>query len=120
MAGGIGGVIVSKVGGWLFDSYKAAGIAESWVAAKASGLGDYVTRIQAMNLKTKFGDVVSLDKIDLKGLSKEVADQLKNIDSASFNKLLVLQKPFLYYHVCVLCGGVSHCMDNNEGTCAKV
>jgi ACS family hexuronate transporter-like MFS transporter len=39
MAGGIGGVIVSKVGGWLFDSYKAAGIAESWVAAKQMDWG---------------------------------------------------------------------------------
>ena len=96
MAGGIGGVIVSKVGGWLFDSYKAAGIAESWVAAKASGLGDYVARIQGMRLTTKFGDVVSLDKIDLKGLSKEVVDQLKNIDAASFDKLLELQKPLVH------------------------
>ena len=96
MAGGIGGVIVSKVGGWLFDSYKAAGIAESWVAAKASGLGDYVSRIQSMKLTTKFGDVVSLDKIDLKGLSREVADQLKNIDAASFDKLLEIQKPLVH------------------------
>ncbi|HEY5968863.1 MAG TPA: MFS transporter [Chitinophagaceae bacterium] len=96
MAGGIGGVIVSKVGGWLFDSYKAAGIAESWVAAKASGLGDYVSRIQSMKLTTKFGDVVSLDKIDLKGLSREVAEQLKTIDAASFDKLLELQKPLVH------------------------
>ena len=96
MAGGIGGVIVSKVGGWLFDSYKAAGIAESWVAAKAIGLGDYISRIQSMKLTTKFGDVVSLDKIDLKGLSKEVADQLKNIDPTSFDKLLEIQKPLVH------------------------
>jgi ACS family hexuronate transporter-like MFS transporter len=96
MAGGIGGVIVSKVGGWLFDSYKAAGIGESWVTAKANGLGDYVSRIQSMRLTTKFGDAVSLDKIDLKGLSKEVADQLKNIDAASFDKLLELQKPLVH------------------------
>ena len=96
MAGGIGGVIVSKVGGWLFDSYKAAGIAESWVAAKANGLGDYVTRIQSMRLTTKFGDVISLDKIDLRGLSKEVADQLRNIDAASFDKLLEIQKPLVH------------------------
>src|SRR6186997_348127 len=96
MAGGIGGVIVSKVGGWLFDSYKAAGIAESWVAAQANGLGDYVSRIHALDLKTKFGDVVNLDQIDLKGLSREVADQLKNIDTASFDKLLELQKPLVH------------------------
>jgi ACS family hexuronate transporter-like MFS transporter len=99
MAGGIGGVIVSKVGGWLFDSYKAAGIAESWVAAQANGLGEYVLRIHALNLKTRFGDTVSLDTIDLKGLSKEVTEQLKNIDAASFDKLLELQKPLVHSYM---------------------
>jgi ACS family hexuronate transporter-like MFS transporter len=49
-----------------------------------------------LNLKTKFGDVVSLDTIDLKGLSKEVVDQLKNIDAVSFDKLLELQKPLVH------------------------
>jgi ACS family hexuronate transporter-like MFS transporter len=96
MAGGIGGVIVSKVGGWLFDTYKATGIADSWAAARVNGLGDYVERIRSLNLTTKFGDVVSLDKIDLKGLSKEVADQLKNIDATAFDKLLEIQKPLVH------------------------
>lgn len=53
MAGGLGGVIISKVGGWLFDSYKAAGIAESWVTARASGLGEYISNIQSLKLSTK-------------------------------------------------------------------
>jgi ACS family hexuronate transporter-like MFS transporter len=96
MAGGIGGVLVSKVGGWLFDSYKAAGIAESWVAAKANGLGEYLSRIQTLKLSTKYGDPVSLDKIDLAGLSKEVAEQLKNIDATAFNQLLQIQKPLVH------------------------
>jgi ACS family hexuronate transporter-like MFS transporter len=39
---------------------------------------------------------VSLDKIDLKGLSKEVADQLKNIDATAFDKLLEIQKPLVH------------------------
>jgi MFS transporter, ACS family, hexuronate transporter len=96
MAGGLGGVIVSKLGGWLFDSYKAAGIAESWVAAKAQGLGDYLSRIQGMKLVTKYGDTVDLNKIDLAGLSKEVVAQLKTADAASFDALLALQKPLVH------------------------
>jgi ACS family hexuronate transporter-like MFS transporter len=95
MAGGFGGVIVSKVGGWLFDSYKYAGIAKSWVDAKAEGLGDYLTKIQTMNLVNKYGDKINLDKTELGGLSKEVADQLKAIDASMFDKLLHLQKPLV-------------------------
>ena len=96
MAGGMGGVIMSKLGGWLFDTYKATGISESWVAAKADGLGDYLSRIQAMTLTTKYGDIVNLNKIDLAGLSKEVTEQLKNIDVAAFDKLIQIQKPLVH------------------------
>jgi MFS transporter, ACS family, hexuronate transporter len=96
MAGGLGGVIVSKLGGWLFDTYKAAGIAESWVAAKAQGLGDYLSRIQGMKLLTKYGDTVNLDKIDLAGISKDVTAQLQAIDPVAFDKLLAIQKPLVH------------------------
>jgi len=95
MAGGFGGVIVSKIGGWLFDSYKVAGIAKSWIDAKAVGLGDYLARIQSMNLVNKYGDKINLNKTELGGLSKEVADQLKAIDASMFDKLLHLQKPLV-------------------------
>ncbi len=101
MAGGIGGVIISKVGGWLFDSYKAAGIAKSWVEAKATGLGDYLSQIQGMKLTGKYGDSIDLNKIDLAGLSKEVTEQLKSVDAASFEKLLQLQKPFVHSEMAV-------------------
>jgi MFS transporter, ACS family, hexuronate transporter len=96
MAGGIGGVIVSKLGGFLFDSYKAAGIAESWVVAKAQGLGDYLSRIQGMKLVTKYGDTVDLNKIDLTGVSKEVTAQLQAVDSTAYQQLLTIQKPIVH------------------------
>ncbi len=95
MAGGIGGVIISKIGGWLFDSYKASGIAKSWVQAKAAGLEPYLAKIQGMNLVTKYGDKVDLNKIDLSGVSKEVTEQIKNVDIAAYTKLLEIQKPLV-------------------------
>lgn len=95
MAGGFGGVIMSKLGGYLFDTYKAAGIADAWVKAKASGLGDYLSKIQGMKLVNKYGDTINLDKSELSGLSKEVVDQLKNVDAASFDQLLQVQKPLV-------------------------
>lgn len=96
MAGGFGGVVISKLGGWLFDSYKAAGIAESWVKAKAQGLGGYLDQILSLKLSTKYGDPVDLNAIDLGGVSKEVADQLKNIDPSAFEQLAALQKPLVH------------------------
>ncbi len=95
MGGGLGGVIISKIGGWLFDSYKAAGIAESWVAAQANGLGDYVSKIQSLKLANKYGDSINLDQSELSGLAKEVSAQLKTVDASSFDQLLQLQKPLV-------------------------
>lgn len=96
MAGGIGGVIISKIGGWLFDMYKAAGIAEAWVAAKAQGLGDYVSKIQGMKFVNKYGDTVNLDKIDLAGISSDVTAQIQAIDPVAFEKLIAIQKPLVH------------------------
>lgn len=95
MAGGLGGVVMSKLGGWLFDSYKYAGIAKSWVEARAAGLGDYLSRIQSLKLLNKKGELISLDKIEMRSLPKEVAEQLQSIDAGLYDKLLQLQKPLV-------------------------
>ncbi len=96
MAGGLGGVLITKIGGWIFDAYKTAGIARSWAEAKAVGLGDYLARIQELPLATKHGDKVNLNAAELSGLSKEVVAQLKVVDAASFEQLLQLQKPIVH------------------------
>ena len=95
MAGGIGGVVTSKLGGWLFDSYKYAGITKSWIEAKAVGLGDYVSKLQSLNLLNKKGETIDLNKIDLRNLPKEVTEQLQAMDIGMFDKLLQLQKPLV-------------------------
>ena len=95
MAGGLGGVLVSKCGGWIFDAYRSTGIANSWVQAKAAGLGDYLSRIEGLNLVTKYGDKIDLNKAELGSLSKEVTAQLQTIDPTLFDKLLQLQKPLV-------------------------
>ncbi len=95
MAGGLGGVLVSKCGGWIFDAYRSGGIASSWVAAKAAGLGDYLSKIQGLSLVTKYGDKVDLNTTELGSLSKEVTTQLQTIDPALFDKLVQIQKPLV-------------------------
>jgi ACS family hexuronate transporter-like MFS transporter len=95
MAGGFGGVIISKLGGWLFDSYKMAGIANSWVSAKAAGLNEYLAKIQSLNLVNKYGDKINLNKTELGSLPKEVVEQIKSVDVTLFDQLLQLQKPLV-------------------------
>lgn len=95
MAGGLGGVLVTKIGGWLFDAYTQTGVAKTWVEAKAAGLGEYVDRILAMNLVTKHGDTVDINAKALSNISKEVIEQLKAVDPAAFEKLLQIQKPLV-------------------------
>lgn len=95
MAGGLGGVLVSKTGGWLFDAYRATGVANSWVQAKAAGLSDYISKIESIKLVTKYGDKIDINKTELGSLSKEVTAQLQTIDPALFDKLLHLQTPLV-------------------------
>jgi ACS family hexuronate transporter-like MFS transporter len=95
MAGGFGGVIISKIGGWLFDAYRATGIENSWKAAEESGLGQFVTQIRGMELLNKYGDKININTTDLSSLSGEVTDQLKAIDAAAFDQLVQLQKPLV-------------------------
>jgi MFS transporter, ACS family, hexuronate transporter len=95
MAGGIGGVLVTKAGGWLFDIYRNAGIAKSWLEAKVKGLGDYLSQIQGMNLVNKHGDKIILDHTELGKLPKEVITQLQSVNSSMFDQLLQIQKPLV-------------------------
>jgi len=95
MAGGLGGVLITKIGGWIFDAYRATGIAKSWVEAKAAGLGDYVATVQGMDLVTKHGDKINVNTVELAKLSKDVAAKVQAIDPDMFNKLNQIQKPLV-------------------------
>jgi ACS family hexuronate transporter-like MFS transporter len=95
MAGGIGGIVVNKSSGWLFDSFRAGGIAKSWVEAQAQNLGVYVEKIRSMNLMNKYDDVINLDKVSLNNLPAEVVQQLQSVDPGMFDKLKAIQIPIV-------------------------
>jgi ACS family hexuronate transporter-like MFS transporter len=95
MAGGMGGVLVSKTGGWLFDGYRSSGIQNSWIQAKAAGLGDFLSQVQGLDLISKYGDKVDINKVDLASLSKEVTAQIQTVNPDLYNQLLLLQKPLV-------------------------
>jgi len=95
MAGAFGGIVVNETAGRLFDTYRFAGIAKSWVQAQAGQLGDFVEKIRSMHLVNKSGDVINLNQVELGNLPKEVIEQLQAIDPGSFQLLKSLQAPIV-------------------------
>jgi ACS family hexuronate transporter-like MFS transporter len=95
MAGGLGGVLVTKIGGWLFDSYAHKGISESFLQFKEKGNEAFLTQIGNLELMSKYGDKIDLNTMALSKLPAEVAEKLKGIDANLFAELLELQKPLV-------------------------
>ncbi|MEL7588621.1 MAG: MFS transporter [Prolixibacteraceae bacterium] len=91
MAGGIGGIVITKCAGWLFDAYRFSGIAEAWTAARASNLGTYLDQIRSLQLVNKHGDVINIDKVELGSLPGEIISQLQSINPAAFDALKEIQ-----------------------------
>jgi ACS family hexuronate transporter-like MFS transporter len=95
MAGGLGGIFVNKSAGWLFDGYRHAGIAKSWVEAKAQNMGGYLDKIQSLKLFNKHHDIIDLNKVELHSLPMDVAQQLQLVDPNMFEKLKAIQSPIV-------------------------
>lgn len=111
MFGALGGILVSKSAGALFDSYKYAGIAKSWVQAKVSGLGDFVDKIQSMKLVDKRNHIIDINKVELRSLGDSLSAKLQAIDSVSFAKMKSIQTPLVsdnlstsYFYMFLICG----------------
>jgi MFS transporter, ACS family, hexuronate transporter len=102
MAGGLGGIMVTKVAGWIFDGYRGAGIANSWLIAKADKLGEYVEKIRSMTLVNKHGDVIDLNIAELKSLPAEVVQQIQAaVDPSVFEQLKNIQAPLVQYNMTI-------------------
>jgi ACS family hexuronate transporter-like MFS transporter len=95
MFGGLGGILVSKSAGWLFDAYRQAGIAKTWVEAQTGNLGAYLDQIRSLQLVNKHGSAIDLNKVELGSLPKEVVTQLQTINADAFTRLKQLQTPLV-------------------------
>jgi len=95
MAGGIGGIVVNKASGWLFDGYRSAGIAKSWIEAQGQNLGEFVEKIRSITLTNKYNDIIDIDKVALNNLPSEVVQQIQAIDPAMFEKMKAIQIPIV-------------------------
>src|SRR5665647_447303 len=101
MAGAMGGIVVTKAAGWIFDAYRSAGIAKSWVAAQSAQLGEYVAKIHSMQLFNKRGDLIDLNMAELGNLPKEVVTQLQTVDPGLFDQLKSLQYPIVQHNMTI-------------------
>ncbi|MBN1416600.1 MAG: MFS transporter [Bacteroidales bacterium] len=95
MAGGIGGILITKCSGWLFDGFRYAGIAKSWTEAQAQNLGGFLEKIKSLTLINKHNDVINLDKVELINLPAEIVQQLQAIDPVMFDQLKAIQYPIV-------------------------
>ncbi|MDQ8006571.1 MAG: MFS transporter [Pedobacter sp.] len=95
MAGGIGGVLITKIGGWIFDSYTHKGIEQSFTKFKELGNTDFINQISALELFSKYGDKVNLNVMALSKLPAEAALKLQNVDPVLYQQLLDIQKPLV-------------------------
>jgi ACS family hexuronate transporter-like MFS transporter len=84
MFGGLGGILINKSGGWLFDAYRESGIARTWAEAKTGALGAYLQRILALKLQNRHGAPVDLNLVELGSLPNEVARQVQAINPDAF------------------------------------
>ncbi|HLN56263.1 MAG TPA: MFS transporter [Bacteroidales bacterium] len=95
MAGGLGGIVVNKASGWIFDGFRQAGIAKSWVEAQANNLGGFVEQIKSMTLVNKYNDVIDIDKVALSNLPAEAIQKIQSVDPAMFDQLKAIQVPIV-------------------------
>jgi len=95
MAGGFGGIFVNKASGWIFDGFRNAGIAKSWLEARGQNLGEFLEKIKSMTLVNKYDDIINLDKVELNNLPAEIINQLQAVDPAMFDQLKAIQMPIV-------------------------
>ena len=91
MFGGFGGVLINKSGGWLFDSYRHTGIANTWAQVKTGPLADYLNQILQLKLVNKHDSVLDLNFVELGSLPKEVIGQLQALNPDAFAQLKAMQ-----------------------------
>jgi ACS family hexuronate transporter-like MFS transporter len=95
MAGGLGGILVNKASGWIFDDFRSNGIARSWAEAQVNNLGAFVEKIRSMNLVNRYNDTIDIDKVALNNLPSEVVEKLQSVDPGMFEQLREMQTPIV-------------------------
>jgi ACS family hexuronate transporter-like MFS transporter len=92
MAGGLGGVVVSKVGGWLFDSYKLKAVNATWSSATSTDFSDYLNKVVSLNVTDKKGILVNVAQKDWSNLTMDIQAKLQAVDPSQYELFIQIQK----------------------------
>ena len=101
MAGGIGGVVISKVGGWLFDAYKLKGIHQAIDKANEIGLAPFLQKVNALNNMDAKGGTIKLVEKDWSHLADKVLQPIQTIDPVHFEQFSRLQKQLIQQEMAI-------------------
>ena len=95
MAGGIGGVVISKVGGWLFDAYKLKGIHKAINKANEVGLSPFLQKVNSLHSLDAKGGAINIVEKDWSHLADKLVMPIKAIDPVQFEQFSMLQKQLI-------------------------
>ena len=102
MAGGLGGILINKIGGWLFDAYRATGIADFWGKVKGTDLAGLAETVKNSEVMNRHGQVINLNLRELGDLPKEAIAQLQSGSGFSMEQitqLIAYQKEIVQSHM---------------------
>lgn len=98
MAGGVGGIVINKVGGWLFDAYRRSGIADFWEKVSNTELAEIGEIVKNTTLISRRGSEIDLNIRELYELPLDVVEQLKSkagLTQTQFDQLVAIQEPIV-------------------------
>ena len=95
MAGGIGGVVISKVGGWLFDAYKLKGIHKAINKANEIGLSPFLQKVNSLHSLDAKGGAINLVEKDWSHLADKLVQPIQAMDPVHFEQFSRLQKQLI-------------------------
>ena len=78
MAGGIGGIFINKIGGWLFDAYRKTGIADFWGKVTSSDMAEFAASLKNAEIWNRHGNIIDLNMRELGDLPKEAILQIQS------------------------------------------
>jgi len=104
MAGALGGILIAKLAGSLFDHFKLPAIKRSLEVARAQHLGTVLGKIQELG--------VDLNRVEVRKLKDVMVDQIQSLQlTADLERLKVIQKEIVmgrmskaYLIMFVICG----------------
>jgi len=98
MAGGIGGILINKIGGWLFDAYRRSGIADFWEKIEGTDLAGIAEQVKSATILNRHGNVIDLNIRELYELPQQAVQQLQStvgLTPEQFDQLIAIQKPIV-------------------------